>query len=380
MIRAAAVLAFLSFPVATLHAAQDEEALARGQKYLDKVAAVWTAKLPQERLCGMYFGRQWMGWMTLAVKAAPADSGAAYEVIRTGELSMFGKTFTMNGRALLAKNLSPLSSEIEEATPSGMTKRTLTVEGGRWKVREDEKGEIRERDGKIVPGITFEGNLLPLFAMPDEECRILSLESRKGLNDFKRLPAKSERLIDGKKESCTVLEIGHGGAEPERWYFSGDGRPLELQSDGPTRLRPITPAQRGKNLDEPLRIEPPTRRVLDLFLAIQKNDADAAAACFDFDRFARESVPDFNERSAEGKKEASETMKSTMMKNLMSAAARGPLPEAALLEETLSNAMKTTLKDGEARVQIIGGVTWKLYQAKEGPRKGQWLIFGVGQE
>jgi hypothetical protein len=64
----------------------------------------------------------------------------------------------------------------------------------------------------------------------------------------------------------------------------------------------------------------------------------------------------------------------------MSVAARGPLPEAALLEETLSNAMKTTLKDGEARVQIIGGVTWKLYQAKEGPRKGQWLIFGVGQE
>jgi len=41
---------------------EEEKAhFARGQKYLDKVAAVWSAKLPQERLLGIYMGRTWLG-------------------------------------------------------------------------------------------------------------------------------------------------------------------------------------------------------------------------------------------------------------------------------------------------------------------------------
>src|ERR1043165_6422863 len=44
---------------AGLTAEEEKAALGRGQKYLDKVAASWIGKLPQERLLGFYAGRLW---------------------------------------------------------------------------------------------------------------------------------------------------------------------------------------------------------------------------------------------------------------------------------------------------------------------------------
>jgi hypothetical protein len=374
--------AFLSMSVlAQLTAfAQDEEALAKGQKYLDKVAKVWSDKLPQEKLCGIYFGRSWAGSMKYTVKAAPAGSGAAYEVTLEAELDLMGQTMKSNSRALLASNLSPLSAESTETTPKSNEKRSLTVADGKWKVKEDQNGEVKEREGKITPGITFEGNLLPLFAPPDEDCRILSLDSNKGVNDFKKLPAKAERSFDGKKVSCTVVQIGHGEGDPEMWYLGADGRGLEFQPDGPIRVRPITEAQRGKKLNEPLEVKPAERRVLDLFLAIKKNDSAGVEGSFDFDRLSSESVPNFAGLTPEKKKETVETMRSTMLKNLLTEEMRSQFPDAALLEDALAQSLKTTEKDGISRVQVQGAGTWKLYQPKDGPRKGQWLVFGIDQE
>jgi hypothetical protein len=374
-------IAFLALSLLGLPAvsAQDDEALAKGQKYLDKVAKVWSEKLPQERLCGIYFGRVWVGAMKYTVKAAPSGGAAAFEVTLSAEIEMMGQKMKHEARILHAKNLSPLSGESTEGSPGGDEKKTLTVADGKWRIREEKGGEVKDREGKITPGTIFEATMLPLFALPDEDCRVNSIDSQKGPHDFKKLAAKADRMIDGKKESCTVLQMVRG-TEIESWYLAADGRALELQPDAPIRLRPITEDQRGKKLNEPLEVKPAERRVLDLFLAIKKNDSAAVEGSFDFERFSSESVPNFASLPAEKQKETVEAMRAAMVKNLLSEQARAQFPEASLLEDALAATLKTTEKDGVTRVQVQGAGTWKLHQPKDGPRKGMWLIFGVDQE
>jgi hypothetical protein len=377
MLRSIAVLA-LSLSGLTTAAAQDDAALVKGQKYLDKVSKVWSEKLPQEKLCGIYFGRTWVGWMKYSVAAAPPGGAAAFEVTLKAEMEVMGQKMGHDARILYAKNLSPLSGESTEASPKGPEKKVLTVADGKWKIREEKGGEVKEREGKITPGLTFEATMLPMFALPDEECRVSSLDSEKGPHDFKTLPDKAERMIEGKKEMCVVVRITRG-EDVEHWYLSADGRPLELQPDAPIRLRPITEAQRGKKLNEPLEVKPAERRVLDLFIAIKKNDAATVEGSFDFDRFASEAVPNYGSLPAEKQKDAVEAMRAAMTKNLLTEQARAQFPEPAVLEDALAATLKTTEKDGVARVQVQGAGTWKLHQPKDGPRKGQWLIFGVEQ-
>ena len=167
------------------------------------------------------------------------------------------------------------------------------------------------------------------------------------------------------------------GTEIEKWYFTADGRPLELQPDAPIRVRPVTEAERGKRLNEPLEVKPAERRILDLFLAIKKNDAAAVEASFDFERFASESVPNYASLAPEKQKDAVEAMKTAMTKNLLTEKARAQFPDAAILEDALAQTMSSEEKDGIARVAIQNAGTWKLHQPKEGPRKGEWLIFGI---
>ena len=359
--------------------AQDEESFAKGQKFLDKVEKAWSAQLPQERLCGIYFGRTWAGSMKYTVKAA-TSGGAAYEVTVAAELNLLGQTMKHDARALLAKNLSPVSAESSETSPDSNEKTVITVADGKWKVREEDKGKGKEREGKVTPGITFEATLMLLFATPDEDCKIHSLESKKGVSNFKKQTAKADRMVGGKKESCTVLHIARDEGAVETWYFGADGRAVEFQPEGPLRLRPITESQRGKKLEEPLDVKPAERRILDLFLAIKQNDAAVVEGCFDFDRFASESVPGYATLAAEKQKEAVEAMRSGMIKNLLTEQMRAMFPEAAILEDVLAQSMSTTEKDGVARVQVQGAGTWKLHQPKDGPRKGQWLVFGVDQK
>jgi len=361
---------------------QDDEPLAKGQKYLDKIAKVWSEKLPQEKLCGVYFGRVWVGSTTYTVKAAPPGGAATYEITVVAELNLMGQTMKAEYRALLAKDLSPISGESSETEAKSVEKRVLTVADGKWKIREDKNGEVKEREGKIGPGVTFEGNFLPLFAAPDEDCRILALDSRKSVHDFKKLAEKRELSIGGKKESCTILQIQYEGKEPGSWFFAPDGRAVEFGPEGPLRVRAITEAQRGKKLEEPLDVKPAERRLLDLFLAIKKGDSAGVEGSFDFDRFASEVVGPkaYADLAPEKQKETVEAMRSNMIKNLLSEQMREQLPDASLLEDALAQSMKSTEKDGIARVQIKGSATWKLHQPKDGPRKGMWLIFGVGQD
>lgn len=378
MIRIAAALLLACLPTA----AQDEEALARGQKYLDKIARSWDGKLPQERLCGVYLGRQWVGTLTLTVKAAPAGSGAAYEVATRGEMAAAGHSTTVEGRALLGKNLAPVSSDSTEKTDGKVERKTITVANGRWKLKTDDDGKVTEKEGPLTPGVTCDAAFLPLFSLPDDaELTILSVDSKKGVYHLKKLAGKRDRTFDGNKMACSVLEMGHPEKAADLWFVSPEGKGLELQAgDSPVRVRPITEAQKGKPIDEPLELKAYERALIDLFLAIKKNDAAAVRASFDFHGLALEMIPGFAGVTDEQKKEAVQAMRDQMEKNLLSEQMRAQLPDAGLLEEAIAGGMKSSEKDGLARVQVFGKQVWKLALAKEGDRKGKWLIIGIAQE
>jgi hypothetical protein len=381
MTRPAALLAIaLAVTALPARAQEDDAALARGQKYLDQIAQAWSARLPQDRLCGIYIGRQWVGSFTLSLKAAPGGGAAAYEMAMKGDLKFAGRTMTMESRGLLTRGLGPVSSETTEKTDEGIEKRTLSVAGGAWKLRTDKAGEITEKEGKITPGATLEAVFLPLFALPgDGELTLQSVESKKGACVFKKLAEKRDRYVDGKKEACLVIEVGHPSEAADTWYIRADGTPLELQAgDAPIRIRPVTEAQKGKPLDEPLTLKPSERRLIDLFVAISKNDGPAISGCFDFQRLSIEMAPGFADLSEEKQKATVQSMQEEMTKNLLGL--HSMFPDPGLVEDAIAGAMKTTEKDGVVHIQLFGQQTWKVFEVKEGPKKGQWLIFGIDQK
>ena len=376
MTRAAALLAFaLALPAP---GQEDDAALAKGQKYLDKVAGIWAAKLPQKQLCGVYLGRQWAGAITMTLKASE-QSGAAYELTANGDLKIAGKTMSIESRSLYARNLSPLSSETTETSDDGAEKRTLSVANGAWKLKTDKAGSVSEKEGKVTPGTTVEAIFLPIFALPDDaEHTLQSIESKKGACRFKKLAGKKDRFVDGRKQACGVIEVGHPSEAPDHWYLKPDGTLLELQAgDAPIRIRPIEAAQRGKPIEEPLDLRHSERRLIDLFLAISKSDGPTVAACFDFERLSQEMAPGFADLADDKKKETVKTMEKEMTKNLLGL--KQMFPDPGLVEDAIAGGMKTTEKDGVARIQLFGQQTWKLFEVKEGPKKGRWFIFGIEQ-
>ncbi len=377
MISLVAALACLLAP-----SSQEDEALARGQKYLDKIGKAWAAKLPEDLLCGFYMGRQWIGSMTLAVRTAPAGSGAAFEWVMQAEMSAMGRATKMDGRALVSANLSPVSSETTETTDGKIEKKTIAVAGGRWTHTVDKGGQVTEKSGAITPGTTLEAAFLPLFGLPDDETLTLtSPDSKKGPFLFKKRSDRREKRFDGKKGEYAILELGHGGPTVDLWILSADGKALELEAgDAPIRMRPIAAAQKGKALDEPLELQTYERALIDMFLAIKKNDAGAVEACFDFDRLAQEMIPGFNDSPAEKKKEAVEAMRAQMSKNLLSEQMRNQFPDAALLEDAIATGMKSEEKEGIAKVRVFGKQVWMLTLLKEGDRKGKWVIIGISQK
>jgi hypothetical protein len=355
--------------------------LAKGQKYLDKVSAAWSAKLPQERLLGVYMGRTWLGSLRLSVKAAPAPG--AFELTLKQDMKFFGRNAQTELHAILDAKLAPLSAERTEFVRGNTVKGKLTVADG--KITSIEDGHP-DRTGTCAPGQTVEANLLPLFVRPEEDgLFLLCFIGDKGANTFDRLPDKVDLSVGGKKQSCSVLKVGHLSGAPDLWYYSEDGRPLEMRmevQDGSSfaRRRPITEDMVGKALNEPLDVNPAERRVLDAFVAIKKNDATALAACFDFDRFAKEAIPEFAAATPAEQKKSVASLRQSMLKNLLGdEKSRASLAEPLTLEDAMVAVMVTTEEKGVTSVVLKGAGTWKLHQPTEGPRKGQWLIFLISQ-
>jgi hypothetical protein len=249
-------------------APQEEELIARGQKYLDKVAKTWSGDLPVKRLVGIYIGRKWMGYMRLTIKAAPKGTGAAFEIDMVGEVKIEDKAFSGRGRTLLAKDLSPVSVEFFNDEPEVREGKELSVEGGRWKLRCAVNGKITETEGELKTATTWGAEILPLFAIPDDDViRVVSLDSGKGPYRFAKLPRKRPHRVGAKAGEFRVLELNKGEDKPDLCYYGEEGGAIEIvPQGGPARLVPIDESEMGKNLDEPLALKPPERAVIDLFL------------------------------------------------------------------------------------------------------------------
>ncbi len=375
--------AVLLLPQTTVPSPEVEaEQRAKGQKYLDQVAAAWKVKLPQDRLLGLYMGRQWMGTLRLGLKAGP-PGGGTFDFTLRQDCKLYGHSTQVELHAVLDAKLAPLSAERTETVDQKVMKSKLTLADGKWTVADDARAD---RHGTAGPGQTVEANLFPLFVRPEEDgLLVLCPIGDKGANTYVRQAEKVERTFDGKKQACSVLKIGHLSIAPDLWYYSEDGRPLEMRQEvkegSPSiRLRPIVEAAVGKALTEPIEVKPAERRVLDFFVAIRKNDAISLAACFDFDRFAKEAIPNFAGATPVDQKKAIANLRQSMLKNLLAdEKARASQPEPAALEDTMAAVMTSTEENGVATVAIKGSDTWKLHQPTEGPRKGQWLIFLISE-
>jgi hypothetical protein len=242
----ALLFAALLLPQGTGMTLEEELAqLAKGQKYLDKVSSAWSAKLPQERLLGMYMGRTWIGSRRISIKAAPPGSGAAFDYTLHQELKIRTHAGKIDLHALLDAKLAPLSADRTEVADDKVTKSRITWADGKGTASMD---GYPDREMKPGQGQTLEANLLPLWVRPEEDgLFLLCFIGNKGPNTFHRLAEKVERTIDGKKQACGVLKVGHLSGTHDLWYYSEDGRPLELREEVEVgtpsmRLRPITEA------------------------------------------------------------------------------------------------------------------------------------------
>ncbi len=369
----------LSFAVAaSLFLAQEPDEA--GQRFLDKVAKGWSEKLPTERLMGFYIGRKWIGHLRVTIKAAQEASGAAFDMTMTGEMKLKDQTRGGNAHVLLARNLSPVWGESVTTDPDKNEKKWLTTEKGRWKLKVEENGKVRESEGDLKPGTTWAVNILTLFAVPDDDkVVVLGIDAKKGPHEITKAADKQTRTIGRKKGEYRVLESRQAGDKPDLGFYTDDGRMAEIVPGGsPTRLRPIMEADLGKDLDEPLELKPCERALVDAFLAVKRDDSKAVLDCFDFDRMAAEMAPGYADMTAEKKKEAAEELRKQIAGGF---AKRGPsFPEEKMLEEALAAALKTTEKDGVATIDVFGREVWKLYLATEGDRKGRWLIIRIDQK
>src|SRR3954463_2909444 len=88
---------------------EERAKLAKGQKYLDKVSATWSAKMPQERLLGVYMGRTWVGSLRLSSRAAPAPGPCEFTLKQ--DMKFFGRNAQTDLHAILDSKLAPLSAE-----------------------------------------------------------------------------------------------------------------------------------------------------------------------------------------------------------------------------------------------------------------------------
>jgi hypothetical protein len=257
-----AVLVLASLAAAA-PAAPDAD-LERGQRYLDTVAAAWSRQVPFERVAGVYFDRKWTGTIQVRVSAAPKGSDAAFEVKTEVDVRMLDQVMRHSETVLLTGGLQPVRADGHAVDGQSNKTRTLRVEKGRWMVREDTDGQVKEREGEVRPGLTWDPKMLPLFARPDVETLALERTEADGRVEYRRLPPRSS-TVDGAGVLLDAYEIKSGDGAPDVWTFRPDGRAYELSAaDIPLAIRPIEAAERGKDLADRLRPQGREARVTGL--------------------------------------------------------------------------------------------------------------------
>ncbi len=343
-----------------------DEAADNGAKYLAQVSEAWAKGLPEDFTLGMYVGRKWIGQAVFTVKAAPADSGAAYEMTLSTEITFGGSKMTEVSRSLLAKDLSVVSAESTEDNPEGKTVKRLTTKDGKWSLHTEKGEEKTDTTGELAPNATWDGTAFLAYARPEATpLAILSLSSD---GEKKVVTAGGEKQVlwlDGVEGKYDVLTI-QGKDRTSRWFTTADGGAAAMVIEGaPFMARPCKAAEVGKDLVE-LPLPPCGRTVTSLYLAIKKGEGDVAAACFDIQTMAK----DAGQPPADFEKD--------LVGSMMTEQTQANLPAAEVLEDMYAGQLTCSQEGDEATVKL-GTLTFKLHKTTDAAGEEAWLIYAVEQ-
>jgi hypothetical protein len=195
---------------------------------------------------------------------------------------------------------------------------------------------------------------------------------------MRALPERRPARVDGKAAALEALEMRADAEEPDYWTFLPDGRAHELTaSAAPVSMRPIAEAAIGKNLPGELEVHPAARALIDIFVAMQQRNRDAAMAGFDLARMAADQVTGFDRMAPAQRQKAIAGVRQELEGQLLSEQAVKGLPPPPLLEEVMASGMKTSLDQGVARVEAFGSHVWMLHEASSGASGRRWLVFKV---
>lgn len=358
----ASLLAVLLFsPMAALA----DEAADAGAKFLATVAESWSKSLPEDSVLGMYLGRKWIGEAVFTVKAAPPDSGAAFETKITTEISLMGQSLKSVSHALLAKDLTPLSAESIDEQPDGKTTKKLTVKEGLWTLQIETAMEKKAVEGKVSTNTSWSVKSLLLYAQPEAaEMVLVDPLSDPPETRFKTAARGVSACLGTGIAECDVIGIEMGEKKAFWLYDNKEGHTLAMQIQGaPFHAERCEAAQVGKDLAQ-LPVPDAGKVVAALYLAIKEGDGGAAAACFDIQTMAKEAGED------------PESFQKGLVAGMVTEEAKNALPEASFVEDLFAEQMSCAVEGDEATVQV-GTTTFKLRKTTDADGGDAWLICGV---
>lgn len=370
---------WLAVLAAALVSPQDDAELARGQKYLDRVAAAWSTSLPAERLLGIYLGRKAVGHARLKIARAAEGGEAAFEVTLHIEMKSGSFEAVCDGRALLSPQLRCLWAEAVETENGAVTRRRIETSGGEWVYRSDERGGKRvERKGLLRTATTWGGILrfLPLFGLPEDKVGVVVLapSDNEGIFDFAQPAATREAVIGGKEDDFAVIEMREGGKVSSVGYLNREGGVVEIRPAGsPMRLRPVAEDRVGKDLDELLVIRDPERAIVEFYKAIKRGDREAVLGAFDIARYAAWLDPEYSRRPADKRAEIEEEIRRSVVDSFLPDSVRAALPEEAWMEDFLATGLESTVEAGSAEVRLFA-LKMKMGKGAD----GRWRIHAIG--
>lgn len=348
--------------VASVRADEGSEA---GQKFLQKLGASWSQKLPEPSVMGVYVGRKWIGKATFTVKAT-TEGGAKYDFTTDTEFNLMGNEFHEHSHALLSDGLTVVAADSEGVTPEGKESKKLTVKDGKWTLHTEKGAEKNDTNGDVTPTTVWDGGALLAFATPEaKETTLVALKSDASIATFTLGEAKEKLTLGGKEGEYRVVVAK--GEHENHWYLDDAGHGVYMHFTGaPFCGRPCVEANVGKDIDEPLVLSEPVQKVIDLYMAIKKSDGDAAMATFDLPTMAKDSG------------EAVDAVEASLKESMLTPQAAQALPDPAMLPDFFSAMATSTVNGDEAEVSL-GGSVFKMHKVNDASGTPTWLIYGVGR-
>ncbi len=368
------LLVFWALGVPSASAQEDAAGLARGQQYLERIAASWNDRLPIERLIGTYYARKWVGFTRISIRPDPEGEPARFEWVLESSLDAPGRVVRSRQVARLGPALE-VRSWVAESVDNGKTT-TLRVRmsdtGGSLEIRNDLGTNVIPV--AAGPGLTPGKWMLSVFGLPETEDVSLREPGSPAAGRLHRLPGTrpppfgvhpTELAGWEFAESSPILHV----------YATAQGEFVEAVSVGsPVRWVLIPEAEFGKDRDEALDLAEPVRVVVELLRAAKRGDRAAAASCFDFVAAVKVMFPDFARQDRVTPEAARRQLETAWLESWMPSMAAG-LCEDRLIEDLFGPRMECR-SDGEgAEVAIPESTRFRLW--REGGAGGRWRVYDV---